>query len=91
MKIEEARALMFDLESDRVERMISFREDKLGPVVCAFSNDFSNHRRSGFIIIGASEEGSVSGITIVDNDLQKIENIKVLPHPVLGCKSNFPH
>lgn len=35
MQEEEIRLLIADLESDRIERTISFREDKLGPAVCA--------------------------------------------------------
>jgi hypothetical protein len=41
--IDKIKALMKDLESDRVERTNSFREDKLGPAACAFSNDFPNY------------------------------------------------
>jgi len=40
---------MADLESDNVERTIPVSEDKLGPAVCAFSNDYPNHRQSGYI------------------------------------------
>lgn len=69
MNIETVKSLMTDLESDRVERTTSFREDKLGPVVCAFANDFPNHRQSGFILIGVKDDGTVSGIKIGDEEL----------------------
>lgn len=46
MQEEEIRLLIADLESDRIERTISFREDKLGPAVCALSNDFPNSKKA---------------------------------------------
>lgn len=82
---ERVRELIADLESDRVERTTSFREDKLGPAVCALSNDFPNHRQSGYILIGVDDNGNVQGLTIGDEELQKVGNIKsngnVLPQP----------
>jgi ATP-dependent DNA helicase RecG len=84
---------MLDLESDRIERTISFREDKLGPAVCAMSNDFPNHRQSGYILLGVDDDGSSKGIKISDEDLQKIGNIKsngnVLPQPSLSVSPIF--
>ena len=75
------------MESDRIERTVSFREDKLGPAVCALSNDFPNHRLSGYILIGVDDSGEPAGITIADEDLQKIGNLKsngnILPQPSL--------
>ena len=82
-----------DLESDRIERTISFREDKLGPAVCAFSNDFPNHKKPGYILIGVNDNGTVNGMKIGDEDLQKIGNIKsngnVLPQPSLIVSSVY--
>lgn len=84
---------MTDLESDRIERTISFREDKLGPAVFALANDFPNHRQSGFILLGVNDNGSVKGIAINDEELQKIGNIKsngnVLPQPSLSVSTVF--
>lgn len=82
---EEVEAKIKDLESSRIERTISYREDKLGPAVCAFSNDFANHKKSGYILIGVNDNGTVSGMKIGDEELQKIGNVKsngnVLPQP----------
>ena len=87
MTEEQVKTLMADLESDRIERTISFREDKLGPAVCALSNDFPNHRQSGYVLLGVNDDGSVKGISIGDEELQKIGNVKsngnVLPQPSL--------
>lgn len=87
MSEDKIKLLLKDLESDRIERTTSFREDKLGPAVCALSNDFANHRLPGYIILGAHDDGSIAGMNIGDEDLQKIGNIKsngnVLPQPSL--------
>ena len=87
MTEEQVKILMKDLESDKIERTISFREDKLGPAVCALSNDFPNHRQSGYVLLGVNDDGSVKGISIGDEELQKIGNVKsngnVLPQPSL--------
>lgn len=93
MEIETVKSLMVDLESDSVERTTSFREDKLGPIVCAFANDFPNHRKSGYILLGIKDDGKVDGMTIVDEDLQKIGNVKsngnVLPQPSMVVSPVF--
>ncbi|MEO8146830.1 MAG: RNA-binding domain-containing protein [Bacteroidia bacterium] len=85
LTIAEVKEMMSDLESDRIERTISFREEKLGPATCAFSNDFPNHKKSGFILLGVNDDGKVNGMTIGDDELQKIGGIKsngnVLPQP----------
>ncbi|WP_127132225.1 ATP-binding protein [Pseudoflavitalea rhizosphaerae] len=86
--IEDVQALMKDLESDRIERTISFREDKLGPAVCAFSNDFPNHKKPGYILLGVNDDGTIANIKIGDDELQKIGNVKangnVLPQPSIS-------
>lgn len=85
--------LIADLESDRIERTISFREDKLGPAVCAFSNDFPNHRQPGYILLGVKDNGTLSGLHIGDEELQKVGNIKsngnVLPQPSISVSPVF--
>ena len=85
LSVEEIQKMMVDLESDRIERTISFREDKLGPAVCALSNDFANHKKAGYILMGVNDDGTVNGMKIGDEELLKIGNIKsngnVLPQP----------
>lgn len=93
MTEEYVKELMTDLESDRIERTTSFREDKLGPAVCALSNDFPNNREAGYILIGVQNDGRVDGLAIGDENLQKIGNIKsngnVLPQPSLTVSPVF--
>lgn len=90
---EKIWTLIGDLESDRIERTTSFREDKLGPAVCSFSNDFPNHRQPGYILLGVNDDGSIAGIKIDDEELQKIGNIKsngnVLPQPSITVSPVF--
>jgi hypothetical protein len=44
--------LMADLESDRVERTISTNDTtKFRETICAFSNDFPNHRQPGYLLM----------------------------------------
>lgn len=93
MTLEKLKELMLDLESDRIERTVSFRQDKLGPIVCAFSNDFANHKQAGFILLGVKDDGCVDGMTISDDDLQKIGNLKsngnILPQPSMIVSEVF--
>lgn len=91
--IEEIRELMSDLESDRIERTVSFRMDKLGPAVCAFSNDFANHKQPGYILLGVEDEGKVKGMSITDQLLLQIGDVKsngnVLPQPSMLVSEVF--
>lgn len=85
LSIEEIKSLISELESDRIERTISVREEKLGPAVCALANDFPNHKQPGYILLGIKDDGTIAGIIWSDEDLQKIGNVKtngnVLPQP----------
>lgn len=93
MQEDEIRALISDLESDRIERTVSFREDKLGPAVCALSNDFPNNKQSGYILLGIKDDGIVAGISIGDEELKKIGGVKangnVLPQPSIVVSEVF--
>jgi ATP-dependent DNA helicase RecG len=93
MDIELVKSLIRDLESDRIERTVSFREDKLGPAVCAFANDFPNHRKSGYLLLGVNDNGETAGIRIGNEELQKIGSVKsngnVLPQPSLVVSPVF--
>ncbi|MEZ4777716.1 MAG: putative DNA binding domain-containing protein [Bacteroidia bacterium] len=93
MTEEQLQKLIIDLESDRIQRTISFREDKLGPAVCAMSNDFANHRQPGYILLGVNDDGTLGGLSIGDEELQKIGNIKangnVLPQPSMTVSQVF--
>lgn len=93
LSTDEVEILMADLENDRVERTISTREDKLGPAVCAFSNDFPNHNKPGFILLGVLDDGKPAGMTWSDEELQKIGGVRsngnVLPQPAMTVSSLY--
>ena len=86
---DELRKLLSDMESDRIERTISTNNtDKFCEAICAFSNDFPNHRQNGFLIIGVDDKtGLPSGIDITDAILKNLAGIRddgnVLPKPAL--------
>jgi ATP-dependent DNA helicase RecG len=83
---EQLQALLTDLESDRVERTVSVNNtDKFGQAICAFANDFPNHRQPSYLIVGAEDSGRPSGLAVTDELLQNLAalrsdgNIQPLP------------
>jgi ATP-dependent DNA helicase RecG len=85
---EQLRALMADLESDRVERTISTKKtDKFGEAICAFANDFPNHRMPGYLLVGVDNDGKASSLTVTDDLLLDLaafrSNVNLEPLPAL--------
>jgi ATP-dependent DNA helicase RecG len=83
---EQLQTMLSELESDRVERTVSVNNtDKFGQAICAFANDFPNHRQPGYLIVGASDDGRPSGLSVTDDLLQNLAalrsdgNIQPLP------------
>ncbi|WP_421948398.1 ATP-binding protein [Phaeodactylibacter xiamenensis] len=93
MTRREVEDLLKDMESDRIERTISFREDKLGPAVCAFANDLPGFGKAGYLLLGVKDDGRLAGLTIGDTELQKIGDVRqngnVLPPPQLMVSPVF--
>ncbi|MBR1834440.1 MAG: putative DNA binding domain-containing protein [Bacteroidales bacterium] len=93
---EEALALLHSTESFRVERTISTTNmDKFCEAICAFSNDLPNSRQNGYLLIGATDDGQLSGLAVGDNLLKKISAIRsdgnILPIPTMSVdKLTFP-
>ncbi|MEC5146168.1 RNA-binding domain-containing protein [Chitinophaga sp. 212800010-3] len=83
--VEKVKELIGTMESDRVERTRSTADDKLGQAICAFSNDFPNHKCPGYLLLGVNDDGTLAGKKYTDDDLQKIggmkTNGKILPQP----------
>jgi len=96
MTEEVVSKMIANMESDWIERTRSTSDDKLGPAICAFSNDFPNHKHSGYLLLGVNDDGGLSGKKWTDEDLQKIggmkTNGKILPQPsiVVSRIFNFP-
>ena len=82
-------ALLADIESDRVERTTSTgKTDKFGEAMCAFANDLPGHGRPGYLIIGAYDDGALSGLTVTDELLKNLAAIRsdgnLLPQPTIN-------
>ena len=89
---EEVRELLCSTETYRVERTVSTSGmDKFQEAICAFSNDLPNSRKKGYLIIGAHDNGTLSGLKVTDALLKKIAAIRsdgnILPLPVMTVES----
>lgn len=88
--------LLTDLESDRIERTISTSNtDKFAQAICAFGNDYPGHRKPGYLIVGAHDDGSLSDLQVTDELLRNLAAIRadgnVLPPPAMSVeKITFP-
>lgn len=85
---DELVGLLSDMESDRVERTISTsKTDKFCEAICAFANDYPNHRSPGYLIAGANDNGTLAGMIITDELLLNLASIRsdgnVLPSPAM--------
>lgn len=86
--IEEVKALLINIESDRVERTSSTtNSDKFSQAICAFSNDLPGSGMPGYLIIGANDDGSLSGLTVSDELMLNIASMRsdgnILPQPAM--------
>lgn len=75
--IDEIRTMLVDVENDRVERTISTTNtDKFGQAICAFANDLPNHNLPGYLFLGVTDDGEISGINVTDELLKNIAAIR---------------
>ena len=80
MSIDEIRALLNDIESDRVERTISTTNtDKFGQAICAFANDLPDHKQAGYLFLGVKDDGEVQGLDVTDAAIRTDGNIQPQP------------
>uniref|UniRef100_UPI0009EC2BA2 RNA-binding domain-containing protein n=1 Tax=Candidatus Symbiothrix dinenymphae TaxID=467085 RepID=UPI0009EC2BA2 len=85
---QKLKNILSDTESYHVERTISTDNmDKFCQAICAFSNDVSGSGKNGYLILGAHDDGKLSGLKVDDKLLLKISNIRtdgnILPQPVM--------
>jgi|BioPla2DNA2_1021312.scaffolds.fasta_scaffold00042_26 hypothetical protein len=88
----ELQHLLASTESSHVERTISTNDmDKFCQAICAFSNDVSGSGKNSYLIIGAHNDGKLSGLKADDKLLLKISNIRtdgnILLQPVMNVES----
>jgi ATP-dependent DNA helicase RecG len=77
-----------DPESDRVERKSTWSgsaADKVREADCAFANDLPGHAKPGVVFIGAQVDGSPGSLTVTDQLLLTLADIKsdgrIVPRP----------
>ena len=84
---QELEKMLSDIESDRVERTVSINNtEKFSEAICAFSNDFPNHKMPGYLIVGVDDNnGKPVGLSVTDELLKNLASIRsngqVLPQP----------
>ena len=81
-------AILEDLESSHIERTSSTNDmDKYCQAICAFSNDVSGSGQNGYLMLGAHDNGKLSGLKVDDRLKLQISNIRtdgnILPQPVM--------
>lgn len=88
---EEVRELLTSTETYRIERTVSTGDmDKFQEAICAFSNDLPNSKKNGYLILGAYDNGTLSGLKVDDDLLKKISAIRsngnILPLPIMSVE-----
>lgn len=84
----ELRAIITNLESDRIERTIAPKDrTKIRQAICAFANDLAGQGTPGFFLVGVDDKGSLSGLTCSDDILKDLASIRaegrILPLPTM--------
>jgi len=85
---DEITTLLKDIENERVERTISTKDtDKFAKAICAFANDLSNKKLPGYLMIGANDDGTLSGLKVTDELLRNLAGLRadgnIQPKPAL--------
>ena len=88
---EEVLQLLKSSETYRIERTASISDmDKFQEAICAFSNDLPSSRKNGYLILGARDNGSLSGLKVDDALMKKIAGIRsdgnILPLPMMSVE-----
>jgi ATP-dependent DNA helicase RecG len=91
MERDELQAMLQDIESDRVEHTRSRdKENKFGEAICAFANDLPNHRKPGYLFVGANPDGTAANEKIDDGLLQRLASFRsdgnIQPLPVMSVQ-----
>jgi ATP-dependent DNA helicase RecG len=86
MDDKELESLLHNIESDRAERKESARDSgDIRRAICAFANDLPDNRLPGVLFIGARNDGSCAGITVNDDLLLQLSDMRsdgaILPFP----------
>ncbi len=86
----ELEKMLSNIESDNAERKETYKgdvPDKARQAICAFANDFPDHKTPGVLFIGAKDNGEPSRYEITDELLRNLADIKtngqILPMPAM--------
>ena len=67
--------------------------DKFCQAICAFSNDLPGSGKNGYLILGAEDDGKLSGLKVDDALMLKMTNIRtdgnILPQPVMTVRDSY--
>ena len=90
---EQLRTLIADHESDRVELTVSTNNtDEFGQAICAFANDFPGHGKPGYLLLGVTDAGALSGLTVTDQLLRRLSdlasNVNLEPLPAITVEKH---
>ena len=85
---ETVRELIRSKETFRIERTTSTTDqDKFCRAICAFSNDLPRSGKPGYLLIGVSDDGSLSGLRVTDELLKFFAGLRtdgnILPIPAM--------
>ena len=88
---DEILALLNDIENYHIERTVSTdKMDKFCQAICAFSNDMPNSGKKGYLIIGATDDGVISGLKVDDRLYKTITGIRsdgnIQPFPIMSVE-----
>ena len=91
MTEKELYEIMASDEDYRIERTVSTGNmDKFQEAICAFANDLPGHREKGYLLIGVTDDGHLSGLKVDDALMKKISSIRsegnILPLPVMNTE-----
>ncbi len=94
---DELRALLPETETSRIEKTVSVKDKKkFGEAICAFCNDMPDNRLPGYLIIGAADDGTITGeVEITEKLLQSLLDFRtdgrIVPPPTMVVdKFSFP-
>lgn len=84
--------LISDLESFNIEKTTSTTDTaKFCQAICAFSNDYPNSGKNGYLLIGVNDNGQLSGLRITDKLNKEISGLrtdgKILPIPTMSVEN----
>lgn len=93
---QEFEAMLSATESELAERKESFQGDvptSTREAVCAFANDLPGRQLPGVVFIGARDDGTPSGLSVTDEFLRQLADIKtdgnIVPPPTLTVSKHI--